>query len=566
MICTVNKLTTASYSMNNNDNRLVNLSHLILSKIINYIDDNVDRIVFTLVCKRWFNERHKYLSFKTDHIININKCNVNQDSMCLKSYKSIYIDSFKHKNNYYLHVIRGDTIDYKMTPEQLIEINEIPPKFSAIAIDIDSSDATCYEMYRLISRSQVTTLERCRTLRYRLPENLTNISFISFNEPLLPGYLPQHLKSLEFAHGFNQPIKKGDLPNTLEILNLGDDFKQAIEPGVLPSSLKVLKYYGGHILKVGSLPPNLEEFYFLGNTVPIDDGVLPLTLCEVKAPLSWLPSIKSLSNIKSLILYQCDIDSTIDLSYLPCSLTKLAISQRRRKRLISTMPPSIKHLDLTHLSYNIDEIFKDRSQYHFEYLKLDGYKPDSLDNLKIDDLELDLSNPFKYKVESIIDIPEGIEILQIRNGGDLYLDFEVIPSTVKRLILDYSSTFKFNSNETLPSGLQELAVDLDDWNEDLTLFPSDVLPPSLQSLTIPAMLLPQPRIPNNLILIPELSNGGDEHVWLRRLDDHHYLFFSEEPFYTSAIVHESNIPNIFAYYESTLYRYFPRWIKVEIDE
>ncbi|EFA80612.1 hypothetical protein PPL_06551 [Heterostelium album PN500] len=161
-----------------------------------------------------------------------------------------------------------------------------------------------------------------------------------------------------------QPFKRDDLPSTLEILILGESFKFPIEPCVLPSSLKVLEYYGGkHTLKAGSLPLNLEEFQYHGDSLlPFeDDGVLPLTLAILKAPLSCLPSIKSLPNLKSLILTICRVHQFFDFPYVP-------------GRLISSMPPSIKHLDLTQFSYDIDEIFKDRSQYQIEYLMVDELK------------------------------------------------------------------------------------------------------------------------------------------------------------------------------------------------
>ncbi|EFA78971.1 hypothetical protein PPL_08439 [Heterostelium album PN500] len=81
----------------NKTNILVNLSHLLLSKIVNYLEDNIDRIVFTLVCKRWFEERDKYLYFNTDHIYMIN--HQNNSKHHLNSYRSSINQSLSQKSN-----------------------------------------------------------------------------------------------------------------------------------------------------------------------------------------------------------------------------------------------------------------------------------------------------------------------------------------------------------------------------------------------------------------------------------------------------------------------------------
>ncbi|EFA76680.1 hypothetical protein PPL_09430 [Heterostelium album PN500] len=338
----------------------VNLPHLLLAKIISLIHENVDRIVFTLTCKRWFNERHKYLSFNTDIIKEIITKKEIDDSF-LNSYKSIYIDSINRKNNYHLFASYGNSTDY------YIELNKLPLIYNSIRISLPQEHSYFEEIYRLIPLSNITTLKKCQTLRYRLPENLTSISFFQkFNEPLLPGYLPANLKILSFKYTiFNQPIKVGILPNILEKLILDRGFRQPLEPGVLPTSLKYLTYHG-IFFKVESLPPNLEVFKYYGRSLLKENDVLPMTLHTLTAPSSWLPAIKSLPNLKSLSLtFSHYDDETIDLGYLPSSLTQLEIE---KGRYISTMPPSIKRLDLLHAEYDIDEIFKDRSQYQFDYL------------------------------------------------------------------------------------------------------------------------------------------------------------------------------------------------------
>ncbi|EFA80596.1 hypothetical protein PPL_06535 [Heterostelium album PN500] len=567
------------FKSNNDDNqsnRIVNLSHVLLARIINYIDDNVDRIVFTLVCKRWHNERHRYLSFNTHHIDRIKRWynerhrylsfnthhidrTINEqhkNNIFLNSYKSIYIDSINRKNDNHLFIRRENQrySGYCLLTRQRIEINEIFP-INVDSIEIGTSESEVENIYRMITRSNVTKLIKCNTLRYRLPENLTYLSFGSdLKEPLLPGYLPPHLKYLNFEDSnFSQPIDKGLIPNGLEVLILGISFDQPLEPGVLPSSLKYLVYSGTHHLKVGSLPPNLEEFmYYNTDNLSIDDGalpfVLPLTLQKLTAPVLWLPSIKSLSNLKSLSLLSFAGD-TIDLSYLPCSLTKLDFE---KGHLISTMPPSIKHLELSCTIYDTNEIFKDRSQYQFNYLLANAKKVESLQGLKIKRLDIELENNSFNRIVPILeigDLPDGIETLRMGRFKEFRIKVQQIPTTVRKLVVHSLRNIVFAENQPLPVTLQKLviksSVDKD------KLFPSDILPPSLESLSLPSIQLPQPRIPNNLVL--KLNQRvNNQIICLRRLDDHHFLFLNEAPCFLSAIVHESDILKTFTSFELLL--------------
>ncbi|EFA80565.1 hypothetical protein PPL_06504 [Heterostelium album PN500] len=553
-----------SNNNNNNHNQrniLVNLSHLLLSKIINYLDDNADRIVFTLVCKRWFIDRHRYLSFNISHIKKILN-DVLKNNMFLNSYESIYLDSINRKNKYRIVVFK--TIQNSpmsvFTMEKLRQIKEIHPNVDqVISTDIESSDLE--ELYRMICRSNVTDLS-CQTLRYRLPDNLTSLSFAyDFDEPLLPGSLPPNLKNLDFSFSkYKQPIQKGLLPNTLEKLHLCSSRKTLIEPGVLPSSLKVLSYNGNNTLKVGSLPPNLEEFNFYGDlNVPISEGVLPLSLHTLSVPFQWLPLIKSLSNLKSLSLLGSGKDDIVDLSYLPSSLTDLQIGGE--SMFLSTIPPSIKSIGSIY-PQKTDSLFKDRSEYQLDYLSIVGYKQGSLNGLKIKELDIfmDVLNP-DIQMDELKDLPDGIEKLYIAFQSDIPINLKDIPSSVRTLTLNSLDSFDVN---TFPNTLEELVIDdVGEYDDiDDQLFDSDLLPSTLQSLTLPSLLLPQPRIPNNLIIkTVELKNTSDK-ITLRRLDDHHFLF-SEESCFMCAIVHESQIPNIFSFYESKIpkymFGYLPRW-------
>ncbi|EFA77465.1 hypothetical protein PPL_12067 [Heterostelium album PN500] len=420
-----------------------------------------------------------------------------------------------------------------MSSEQL---KDIPPNVGIITIDSDDSD---YEqIYKKISRSNVTELNNCHTLMYKLPENITSLSFSStFNQSLLPSTLPKQLKILNLKRSnFNHPIRYGMIPNTLEKLYLDSSYDQPLEPGVLPSSLKHLFYYGNHNLKVGSLPPNLKVFEYYGDNFIIENekGILPMTLESLIANILWLPAIKSLSNLKSLtLLYYGNSEAKIDLTLLPSSLTTLNV---HTGHLISKMPTSIKQLNLFAERYDIEEIFKDRSEYKLEYLMVNANQYESLDNLKIKELDfaIDFGSNETNVINEIKKVPKGVEKLVIRHG--ISLSIKNIPSSVRCLEIQSLNSLIIEEEQSLPCTLQELIINDIDHKSFLNF-------------------ISHTRTPNNLIFYLQ-----GERIWLRRIDLNYYLFFSEEPKFISSMVHKSQIHNLLEYYMTYQVDYIPKWV------
>ncbi|EFA79038.1 hypothetical protein PPL_08508 [Heterostelium album PN500] len=265
------------------------------SKIISYLEDNIDRICVSLVCKRWFNERDKYLYFNTD---------------------SIRMNNFIKEED--------GNFDENEEDEEIINNRKNSP-------NIDD----------------------------RISQNITKFYLDSYDDLL------NNIKSI---YGMISNSNVSILKGISSLSNLVIDYSQT--------------------LQVGSLPPNLKVLVHLGKSKISSDGVLPQSLCTLKSPISWIPFIKSLNNLTTLTLYQSDNSIiTIDLSELPDSLTSLKILYFCR--LISTLSPSIRYLDIHQTQYDIDEIFKNRSQYHFERLTINGYKQESLDNMKTRELKID---------------------------------------------------------------------------------------------------------------------------------------------------------------------------------
>ncbi|EFA80609.1 hypothetical protein PPL_06548 [Heterostelium album PN500] len=522
---------------------IVSLSHLLLSKIVNYLD-NIDRIVFTLVCKRWFDDRDKYLSFNTDDINIINDNNVGV--FTLKSYRSLILRSFNQKSNCVLS-IGGTKKDYSLDPHlsnSLIHlliinnivthgedtINRISPNITTVYLTEKLGTKFTENLFGMISNSNVSTLKDISSLsNVLLPVNLTSITFAYvFDSPLLAGYLPPKLKKLKFeSHSdFNQPISAGVLPNTLTKLIFGARFNQRLEPNVLPESLTFLELGGdySHTLQVGSIPPNLKVFNHFGERIcDISDGVLPQSLCTLKgSPLSWIPFIKSLNNLTTLSLYQNDIDDsyyTVDFADLPASLTDLDI--QASCLLISSISPSIRNLDIASTQYDIDEIFKNRSQFNLERLCVDGSKLESLDKLKIKELQLDFDSS-----ESIIrDIPFGVETVNF--GYDTYKVDKTIPngfpSSVKKFI--------FNSDKSIsalgfkiPNTVEEVVIKL--YCRDQ--FSTKWIPDSVKSLTVSSTVLRDVfNLPKSITNLCLTRNENIVELQVRKIYDNHYLIFGQ---------------------------------------
>ncbi|EFA76277.1 hypothetical protein PPL_10038 [Heterostelium album PN500] len=522
----------------------INISHLLLSNIVKRLDDNVDRICLSLVCKRWYNERSGYLSFNTDKINIFNENN--KHSIYLNSYKSLLFNSIKQKNNCTL--IISDTklnYDYHLADSELMEIDSINTmNVSKIEMTTDYQPSVLKKLYQLISDcNSIRSLKYCCSLDCVLPVNLTCLSFSDdFDEPLLPGYLPPKLIKLKFGLAFNQPIGIGLLPSTLETLILGDAYNHPIVVGALPASLRVLNINGvdyEHGFKVGSLPFGLQELCYSSVKIPIGEDVLPTTLLTLNyAPVLWMKSIQSLTNLKTLSFSDLNhsINESFDLDMLPRSLTNLSVFSVTT--LTSSLSTSIKHLTISRAKYNVDEIFKhDRSQYQFESLTVDALKQESLDGLAIKVLTLNFTHDIKAPIRSI---PIGVKELFIRYNKNAIITENAIPSSVQKLTYYPKNSI---AERIIPNTVQELVVKKTMFQKEL--FPSSLLPDSLQSLSLPTDM----RVHIDSEFPKSLSNirfSTKRNIFVRKLDDNYYLIFgqSSKQFYAAIMSKELYIHKI----------------------
>ncbi|EFA75782.1 hypothetical protein PPL_10837 [Heterostelium album PN500] len=386
--------------MNNQIDKIVNLSHLILNKIVNYLDNNIDIICFSLACKRWYNDRDKYLVFNTDNIdlftFNTTDTNQNHKHFKLPSYNNILLKSiqsktkctlsvgYNQKTSYDYHfdillcIVETDYFNFKNIKDDVRNLKSIPNSVSTIEILSDREDEQEY-LYRLISESQsVTKLNGCSTLKYGLPKSIKSLKMeFEFNEPLAKGLLPNSLEVLDFEDPLKQEIPPGVLPDALRKLYL-DRYRYEFLPGVFQlvciafiySTInmifdKVKLYllnYQYEILQ-GALPDGLQKFNLDGYQHEIQPGVLPSSLKSLS-----LTSYSYSRPIKEELKYSIDSapiseDSTETESFLPISWLQAISSLSNLRSLdiyypihnrhdtiifnLNYLPPTLETLDIT---------------------------------------------------------------------------------------------------------------------------------------------------------------------------------------------------------------------------
>ncbi|EFA81424.1 CIGB-like protein [Heterostelium album PN500] len=529
------KIICAKMTINNNNSthKLVNLPHILLSNIVNNLKDNIDKICFSLVCKRWFDDRNRYLLFDTDSLYCIDK---DISRITLNSYRSLISESLDKKKQRTMLVTSGEIFlgiyDHLLDLDSIESTDELDQNIEKLtlnrAILIRSEPVKLFtKLYDLISKSNVTSIEDCPTLKHRIPMNITSLVFDHyFNEPLFKGCFPPNLKKLKFNHSFDQVIEVGVLPDTLESLEM---FKlnQILEPGVLPTSLKIFRIWNiapDDYLKVRSLPSNLEEFIHNCSDVSIDPEVLPNSLITLQdVPLSWMKSIKYLENLRSLRL--CNNPGLLDLSDLPKSLTRLDISYPLK--LKSALPTSIRHLSLANSVYDIDELFPDRTLYHLEYLQLSIFKKESLDGLDIKRLCLE----YYYKglapveTETLRSIPFGVETLEI--WCDLQFNLNPLPSSLKTL--DVYNMKSFTGPGIIPNSVNHLIIHENGSHIDIA---DGIIPDSVQNIKLTISLFPTTKMVDNITFEDYDKNFwnnsldlSDSSCSIRKLDDQYYIVF-----------------------------------------
>ncbi|EFA75831.1 hypothetical protein PPL_10886 [Heterostelium album PN500] len=572
--------------MNNQTNKIVNLSHLILNKIISYIDDNIDIICFSLVCKRWFNDRDKYLIFKTKniHLFKLNSTDIqNHKHFNLPSYHNIFMKSIQSKSDNSLFIGSKNYHHYDYHFDDVRKINSIPSNVTIINTAINFLfEGDMEYLYRLISESQsVTTLKGCRTLKYGLPKSIKSITFHNFNEPLVKGSLPNTLEVLDFGDSyFKQEILPGVLPDGLQELTL-HKYQYVIQPCVLPVSLRKLSLHSSQfdilpgVLPVGLLkcilgsynfgikpdvlPDGLLEFSLEGSDCyqyEIQPRVFPLSLeylcfesynpsdelaipppnredLEYSAksllPISWLQAISSLSNLQSLFVYfpYHDRDDTtiFNVNYLPSSLKSFGLIVPGTT-MGGIMPTSLKKIDIDECQFKIDEIFPETKQYHLESMEYENNIIHPIpSNVSIDEFIIrGKSN------EPKITLPSGVGkirfLIDWTNPKEKIMDFGGDGATDQTCSLrELHFVFDFEDEfpqVKLPNTIELLDLGTNNLNTTLHLVPS-----SVKTLIFKNQSKINITIPNTIKSITNIIGkfGLIYTQTIRKLDEYYYLLY-----------------------------------------
>ncbi|EFA75806.1 hypothetical protein PPL_10861 [Heterostelium album PN500] len=174
-------------STNNNTCRFVNLPHIILFRIIKEIENDIDRVCFSLVCKRWFDQRHSYLSFNCQDLM------IYQSHM-IKNVQSNQFFTLKSYINLFQSGLDQIPDHAFIIPESRLK-HPMPVIYSHFSIVIDLVINYYQILFRLCKQ-----LESVST--YQLPLNLDilplNIKEIISYYPMKECVLPLALERLEF--------------------------------------------------------------------------------------------------------------------------------------------------------------------------------------------------------------------------------------------------------------------------------------------------------------------------------------------------------------------------------
>ncbi|EFA80758.1 hypothetical protein PPL_06344 [Heterostelium album PN500] len=549
-----------NYLMNNNStNKFVNLPHTLLTRIINELDENIDRICFSLVCKRWFDERNRYLSFKTD-------IKYDKSRWYLRSYQSIIENSNNSKkiftlligekleSNALLDLIDPNDFDFHSEcGTELLSHVDIPSGVTSVTLNVFDtiSEEESSHLFRLLrEQSNVTELNGLHTVAYQLPSSLKSISFDpQFNEPLTVGSLPAGLKIIQLE-GYDGTIESGAFPDGVEEINL-QSYSKPLGYGVLPNSVKSLKYAGRHPIGVGVLPQNLETLTYSGYQCELEDGVLPSSLTSlIMAPSQWIPKLKShhLPNLNYLNVYDSrgetnedgedfvNGEKTIDLSEIPATVRNLCFYYTYTLR--SALSTSITHLNIDRCRFRFTEILPEDNQYNFQDLTI-GYRSEQQPFPKnVQTLQLHLHD-YNQSIKCG-ELPFGIELLEFCGVMSYNIERGALPNSIKKLNL-YNRCIKDINNEgVIPDSVESIGlchIGVYERYSDV------VVPPTIRNLSTNINKITRCKIAPNTLTNLELNCNFNPKpiIQIRKLDNHHYLVIGKSnPFkFIAAMFHES---------------------------
>ncbi|EFA80069.1 hypothetical protein PPL_06891 [Heterostelium album PN500] len=501
---------------NNEDHLLVNLPFILLNKIIKEFDEDIDIICFSLVCKRWFDNRNSYLSFNYERFSLVHTRILNESNnrhFTLNSYRGIIKRSLnKKQSNCTLLVIKNPFKEVALNTYKSIEFDEvlsvdefksyqdIPIQFSTIKFEWFEFDT---EMMMKLSKSNVHTIYFSGS--YKNGENRL----------IIKERFPSNIKTI-ISNG-SADLNMHILPLELETLN---DISLQLKESPLPQSLKSLRLNSttDSYFNIDSLPPNLEEFYFYSDRTDDENKQLPPTLKIACFNTSWLKNIKYSQSIHTLCLHL----HQLKVGDIPESVTHLTISSGFYIMITKEMlPPNIIYLSIKERPILQDNIFS--SFEHLETLNLSGLDmnrvkpfgvlPKSLRNLY-------LPKFFNERLDHFMVLPPSLEFLDF--GYSFNKDIKVLAQTSIKTIA-ISREMKLN-RWSLPKSVEHI-----DFKEFTAMISPEYIAPTIRSISLSGyysdnlvFVIPQTLTSIN---ITKLSGWENIEFRARRLSEQSFLLF-----------------------------------------
>ncbi|EFA80075.1 hypothetical protein PPL_06897 [Heterostelium album PN500] len=465
--------------MSNKEN---NEHHLL--RIIVEFDENIDIISFSLVCKRWFDHRDKYLYFNTKLFSRLHNSSLQDtDNKCflLNSYRNAFSKSIDQISDCTLFIKKEDSEEYELYTDYTKTLDEfkssvLDPAISTVLFEDEMDlDADTIEKLR---RSNVHTIQYMYEEFRRFP----------FKNKL---QLPSNIKTIITQSDLDRSI----YPEQLESLDITTN-QDTIDVSVLPRSLKHLAVYGlsntNEDFKV--IPPNLETFQFKIQHINalVDSFMFPSTLKVVAIPIEWLKNIKNSHSIHKLSLHAVNHYEVIEAGDIPESVTHLTINGK-----------SVASL----------EIHRNQLPSKLRYLKLMNSASFDRDSFaSLEHLEtLDLSKLYNSKDIATVTYPNNLKNLYLPNSIDE-------TSVVFPPSLELLSAIGMNYS-LIPKSITHL-----DFNRiPPKLVSSDIVKPNVRLITFIKHLISKIPPTVNTITLKELYDDENIQYKARRLSDRSFL-------------------------------------------
>ncbi|EFA80943.1 hypothetical protein PPL_06178 [Heterostelium album PN500] len=343
---------------NNSLNLAVNLPHILLYKIINYLDCNLDRITFSLVYEQNINDI--LIPENVSQLIFENTLN---QSMTSKFYERLA------NSNVRTIEFRGE-VDFKFEkiPSNIKEIiieDNFP--FKCLPDNLETISFGNYEYDETEVRNGTTFIRTSL-----LPKNLKEAEFRSYPRELQLDTFPQNLETLRFEY-----ISDCELDNLNELIVFPTSIKEISMklnwlPNIKPlKSIQTMYLYLNYndigIIQPGDIPQSVTELHLsVQENIPLESQSLSLTKEILPSRLKKLEFLEGpykmaddlLSQMTQLKYLRLNVfeNRQLPTNFIPATVKELHLQLANDIPLsVVTIPPSVESLYIENYSLSINE-------------------------------------------------------------------------------------------------------------------------------------------------------------------------------------------------------------------